>query len=61
MLFDTDPVSLCRSQHPNVTAVAMHPGLVNSDKLIDTFRHMRIETPELVGGLKEELGIQQFQ
>lgn len=55
--------SLPASQRPNVTTVSMHPGLVDTDMLMDacTYRHLKLEMPELVGDLKGELGIEQFQ
>ncbi|KAH8647803.1 hypothetical protein BX600DRAFT_405007 [Xylariales sp. PMI_506] len=37
--------------YPNVTAVGLHPGLVDTDMLMDAFRHFTLETPALVGGL----------
>ena len=36
--------------YPNVTAVAMHPGLLETDMLMDSFRKFDLDTPELVGG-----------
>jgi NAD(P)-dependent dehydrogenase (short-subunit alcohol dehydrogenase family) len=39
------------ASYPNITAVALHPGLLDTDMLMDTFRHFTLETPELVGGL----------
>ncbi|KAM0547509.1 hypothetical protein ACHAPJ_010382 [Fusarium lateritium] len=49
-------VALSLSQHiaagyPNISAVALHPGLVDTDMLLDSFRHFTLETPALVGGL----------
>ncbi|TGJ87345.1 hypothetical protein E0Z10_g1499 [Xylaria hypoxylon] len=37
--------------HPNITAVALHPGLLDTDMLPQSMRHFDRETPELVGGL----------
>ncbi|KAL7905891.1 hypothetical protein GGI35DRAFT_483164 [Trichoderma velutinum] len=36
--------------YPNVTTVAMHPGLVDTDMLMNTFQDLKLETPRLVGG-----------
>ena len=36
--------------YPNVTSVAMHPGLLETDMLLDAFRKFNLDTPELVGG-----------
>jgi NAD(P)-dependent dehydrogenase (short-subunit alcohol dehydrogenase family) len=37
--------------YPNITAVSLHPGLVDTDMLMESFRHFTLETPELVGGV----------
>ena len=37
--------------YPNVTAVALHPGLVETDMMLDAFRPFIRQTPELNGGL----------
>ncbi|KAI0490030.1 hypothetical protein F4859DRAFT_176719 [Xylaria cf. heliscus] len=37
--------------YPNITAVALHPGLLDTDMLPQSMRHFDRETPELVGGL----------
>ncbi|KAI1345444.1 hypothetical protein F5Y01DRAFT_300514 [Xylaria sp. FL0043] len=37
--------------YPNITAVALHPGLLDTDMLPQNMRHFDRETPELVGGV----------
>jgi NAD(P)-dependent dehydrogenase (short-subunit alcohol dehydrogenase family) len=37
--------------YPNITAIALHPGLLDTDMLPPAFRHFDLETPELVGGI----------
>ncbi|KAI1752575.1 hypothetical protein F4782DRAFT_124793 [Xylaria castorea] len=37
--------------YPNITAVALHPGLLDTDMLPQSMRQFDRETPELVGGL----------
>lgn len=37
--------------YPNVTAVALHPGLVETDMMHDAFRRFNLDSPALVGGL----------
>ncbi|KAI3320119.1 NAD(P)-binding protein [Xylariaceae sp. AK1471] len=37
--------------HPNITAVALHPGLLDTDMLPQSMRRFDRETPELVGGI----------
>ncbi|GAW21831.1 hypothetical protein ANO14919_113560 [Xylariales sp. No.14919] len=37
--------------HPNITAVALHPGLLDTDMLPQAMRRFDRETPELVGGV----------
>ena len=39
------------ASYPNVTAVCIHPGLVETDMLMDQFRRFTHQTPELIGGL----------
>lgn len=36
--------------YPNVTAVNVHPGLVDTRLLLDVFRHFNLDDPTLVGG-----------
>ncbi|KAI0424610.1 hypothetical protein F5Y09DRAFT_134593 [Xylaria sp. FL1042] len=37
--------------YPNITAVALHPGLLDTDMLPQNMRHFDRDTPELVGGV----------
>lgn len=37
--------------YPNITAVNLHPGLVDTDMLMDQFKRFTQQSPELVGGL----------
>lgn len=37
--------------YPNITAVNLHPGLVDTDMLMDQFRRFTQQSPALVGGL----------
>lgn len=39
------------AENPNVFAVALHPGIVDTDMTLDTFRRFALDTPELVGGV----------
>jgi hypothetical protein len=39
------------AENPNVTAVALHPGIVITDMTADMFRPFAKDTPELVGGV----------
>lgn len=36
--------------YPNITAIALHPGLVDTDMLPPAFKYFDLDTPELVGG-----------
>jgi len=38
-------------ENPNVVAVALHPGIVDTDMVVDMFRRFALDTPELVGGV----------
>jgi NAD(P)-dependent dehydrogenase (short-subunit alcohol dehydrogenase family) len=38
-------------ENPNVVAVAVHPGIVRTDMMLDMFEPFAHDTPELVGGL----------
>jgi hypothetical protein len=38
------------AESPNVTAVALHPGIVMTDSTMDVFKQFALDTPELVGG-----------
>ncbi|KAG7292168.1 hypothetical protein NEMBOFW57_002203 [Staphylotrichum longicolle] len=37
--------------YPNVTAVGLHPGLVETDMLLDAFKRFDLDSPALIGGL----------
>jgi NAD(P)-dependent dehydrogenase (short-subunit alcohol dehydrogenase family) len=37
-------------EHPSVMAVALHPGVVNTEMTIDSFKRFALDTPALVGG-----------
>ncbi|KAH8893104.1 NAD(P)-binding protein [Thozetella sp. PMI_491] len=37
--------------YPNITNISVHPGLVDTDMLMDQFRRFTRQTPELIGGL----------
>jgi NAD(P)-dependent dehydrogenase (short-subunit alcohol dehydrogenase family) len=37
--------------YPNVTAVALHPGLVDTDMLDEKFRRFDLDSPALIGGV----------
>jgi NAD(P)-dependent dehydrogenase (short-subunit alcohol dehydrogenase family) len=39
------------AENPNVVAVALHPGVVNTEMTIDSFKRFALDTPELVGGV----------
>ena len=39
------------NDYPNVTAVTLNPGLVDTDTLQDMFRRFDLNTPQLVGGV----------
>lgn len=36
--------------YPNVTVISIHPGMAETDMLMDQFRHFKLHTPELIGG-----------
>jgi NAD(P)-dependent dehydrogenase (short-subunit alcohol dehydrogenase family) len=38
-------------ENPNVVAVALHPGVVDTDMTIESFKRFALDTPELVGGV----------
>lgn len=44
-------VSFITAENPNVNAIALHPGMVPTDMMIETFRKFAHDTPELVGGV----------
>jgi NAD(P)-dependent dehydrogenase (short-subunit alcohol dehydrogenase family) len=39
------------AENPNIVAVALHPGVVNTEMTIDSFKRFALDTPELVGGM----------
>lgn len=39
------------SGYPNITAISLHPGLLDTDMLMDQYRRFTLQTPELIGGL----------
>ncbi|KAH6854713.1 hypothetical protein B0I37DRAFT_336765 [Chaetomium sp. MPI-CAGE-AT-0009] len=36
--------------YPNITAISLHPGLVDTDMTHESFKRFNLDTPELVGG-----------
>lgn len=50
-LIETQIQAYVAAECPNVTAVAMHPGMVLTDMTMDMFKQFAKDTPELVGGL----------
>ncbi|KAF2664020.1 hypothetical protein BT63DRAFT_429554 [Microthyrium microscopicum] len=38
------------AENPNVAAFALHPGVVPTDMLVDSFKKFALDKPELVGG-----------
>jgi NAD(P)-dependent dehydrogenase (short-subunit alcohol dehydrogenase family) len=38
-------------ENPNVFAVALHPGIIDTEMTIDAFKPFALDTPELVGGI----------
>ncbi|KAL6704518.1 hypothetical protein ACN47E_008147 [Coniothyrium glycines] len=39
------------TENPNVIAVALHPGVVETEMTVDSFKKFALDTPELVGGV----------
>lgn len=39
------------AENPNVVAIALHPGIVDTEMTKDIFRKFALDTPELVGGI----------
>lgn len=39
------------AENPNVFAVALHPGIVDTEMTLATFRRFALDTPDLVGGV----------
>ncbi|CAJ2501321.1 Uu.00g041740.m01.CDS01 [Anthostomella pinea] len=44
-------ISAIAALYPNITAVVLHPGLLETDMLPAAMRHFNSETPELPGGV----------
>ncbi|KAK4442366.1 hypothetical protein QBC34DRAFT_313295 [Podospora aff. communis PSN243] len=44
-------VSHLAAAYPNITVVGVHPGLVETDSLMDEFKAFNLDSPELTGGL----------
>jgi NAD(P)-dependent dehydrogenase (short-subunit alcohol dehydrogenase family) len=38
-------------ENPNVFAVALHPGIIDTEMMKDVFKPFALDTPELVGGI----------
>ncbi|KIW72424.1 hypothetical protein PV04_00619 [Phialophora macrospora] len=38
------------AEYPNVNAVALQPGVVDTDMVLESFKRFALDTPELVGG-----------
>lgn len=47
----TQMLAFVAAENPNVTAVAMHPGIVMTDMTLDFFVPFAKDTPGLVGGV----------
>lgn len=43
-------VEYIAAEHPNVNAVSIQPGVVNTEMVVDSFKRFALDTPELVGG-----------
>lgn len=39
------------AENPTVFAVALHPGVVDTEMTIESFKRFALDTPELVGGI----------
>lgn len=39
------------AENPNVTSVALHPGVVHTEMTTDAFKRFALDTPELLGGI----------
>ena len=39
------------AENPNVVATALHPGIVDTEMTIESFKRFAYDTPELVGGI----------
>jgi hypothetical protein len=38
------------AENPNVTSVALHPGVVDTEMTVESFKRFALDTPELIGG-----------
>lgn len=50
-LVNLQMAALVAAESPNVTSISLHPGIVNTDMVVDSFRKFALDTPELVGGV----------
>lgn len=50
-LINLQMATLVAAESPNVTSVALHPGVVMTDMTAPEFRKFALDTPELVGGV----------
>lgn len=50
-LVNLQMATLVAAESPNVTSVSLHPGLVSTDMVVDSFQKFALDTPELVGGV----------
>ena len=48
-------------ENPNVTAIALHPGMVLTDMTVESVKRFNIDTPELVGGVGVWLSTEKAQ
>lgn len=46
-----DLMTYVAAEQPNVLAVALHPGVVDTDMTIESFKAVALDTPALVGGV----------
>jgi NAD(P)-dependent dehydrogenase (short-subunit alcohol dehydrogenase family) len=47
------------AEHPNITAVALHPGIVKTDMTHPIFEPFALDTPALIGGVGVWLSTEQ--
>jgi len=50
-LVDIQMQAYIAAEHPNVTAITQHPGIMNSEMTLDQFKPFALDTFELVGDL----------
>jgi NAD(P)-dependent dehydrogenase (short-subunit alcohol dehydrogenase family) len=50
-LLTLQQIPFVAEEYANITAIALHPGMIDTDMLELAFRRFDLETPELVGGL----------